>query len=211
MFILKGLSVIKSIPIGSYEEFISRMRVGDIIVTQPKKPKSLYRRAKRVFMNVGQRSIITSSKVYFGRGLVIGYDVDITGRFQTSTIQINSIKSFLSNCQRAILVRPVDITPSQTSKYIQYIKQNLGMEYDAISIYTAVFKRLIDDIRGSTEDVNNKLLANTRDALFCSTIISHALYHSGWKGDFNGARIDSVYPVDFLLGKDFEKIIRYEN
>ncbi len=36
------------------------------------------------------------------------------------------------------------------------------------------------------------------------------LFKSGWKGDFNKVTLLNVWPVDFLISNDFEKIGQYK-
>ena len=141
-----------------------------------------------------------------GNKKVIGYDV----KKDVQEVDVAEFDDFASRYQRLILVKPKDISEQQRSLFINFLRKRVGLPYNTILLHQSLWSRIVSTIKNKEDKDYKEVLEDLKQAFFCSNLISMGLFKSGWKGDFNKVTLLNVWPVDFLVSNDFEKIGQYK-
>lgn len=208
MHFVKAYKTIMRLPVMTKDEFLEKIEPGDIILVQPKNYIDILKTTRKYLMQLAQRSLATSSKVYYGDKKVIGYDV-VAGSVKNA-VGVNSFDAFFDMYYRLIMVKPKHFEEAQRKKFLAFLKRRVGLDYNTDQLLDSLWNRTLGKA-GGDKDMKEEDLKDLKKSFFCSNLISVGLYYAGWRGDFNGASLVDVWPVDFLLSEDFEKVGQLKN
>jgi len=208
---------LNSIPLVTKKVFVEEARPGDIIVafTANKALKGNFK--AKVFaklMASMQGSPYTSSKVVLDNGNVGGYGIVVRpSYFDENIIEQFPLKQAVRARSEMCLIRVVNTTTAQRNKAQKYIQSKMGLGYSDLDMYKTIWNRMVNrKIFHFFKDrsLDKKQLNAIQGPLFCSTIISIAYLTAGYKTRFNGVHPYDVWPKDFILDQNTEKVCRID-
>ncbi len=213
----RAKNILKSIPKVTKKEFYSRIEKGDIILAfSPKKIMKKYFTAI-VFaklMATIQSSPYTTSKFIYDKDNAIGYGITAEGDAATepNQVRIYPNKNILKERQELSLIR-VNATKQQKHKAAVYIKNKVGLGYNNSDLYKSIWNRFFDRKLlpfFKDEPLNPKAIIELQNKGLCISIIALAYTVGGYKHNFNNKHPYDVWPKDFLVDENTEKICRVE-
>lgn len=204
--------VLANVPKVTKKEMYEMSEPCDILVVySPKKyRKAIKGRAWATINSTIQGSPYSSSKLLLDRDTISGYAVDLkTGKNILGTYDH---QNYMRQVTDACLIRVPGLTQGQKNKIVKYLKTRKGNSYDDDSVLKTVWNRLFRrKIMPFFKDSipPPATLAMIREPLICSTIISIAFKAAGVNINFSKNPYD-VWPRDFLLNTDTQKLCRFE-
>lgn len=210
-------NILDNTPKVTKKEFYSRVQTGDIIVGfSPKSVIKDYPLAKVIskIMASVQGSPYTTSKLVVDKDTAIGYGIRRLDKDEKNRILTYPIKKLVFDRQELCLIRIKDATNDQKEKAVDYMLKRIGVEYDGLSLYKTAwdrfFKMRLLFIFNEPAPEDNRVLRHLKTPLICSNIIAVAYRVAGYTRQFNRVKIFRVWPKDFLLDENTEKICRVE-
>lgn len=202
--------ILSNVPYVSKSQLINQLEEGDILITRPYDTSTNNFSPKVFFSNMiswFQKSTFSSSKMYIGDGYVAGYGA-VPGIPVNGIVKF-PVSTFIDTQQRVLLIRPKNYTQGQRDRAVLYMKQRLGLPYDKSMILKSAWNRFIKKNPKILEISDVEELEKIRTPLICSSVLFLALIYSG-----NNAKVSNnvleVWPVDFVVSEDMEKICMYE-
>ena len=109
-----------------------------------------------------------------------------------------------------ILLR-LDIQDEQKIKIFDFINKRIGTEYDKKGSVLSLLRRLASKINpfSQTEELTEEELEKLATPMFCSNVFAHAYRYAGVKINFP-YNDKFVWPKDFVLNPNFQKICRFK-
>jgi len=209
-------NILKKTPKVTKKEFISRMQPSDIIVSFTAKKEIKDKKSMKILAKVVasfQGSPYTSSKVVLDNNMVGGYGVVSREALDSSVVGKISISEYVKERGEMCLIRIPELTKKQQIKVVSYVKSMMGVSYNSSSFFKSVWNRLFNRKIlpfFKNEKIDPKELEIIKEPLICSSLVSLSYLIAGYKKDFNKKRLYDVWPKDFLLDNDTEKICRIE-
>ena len=194
--------------------FIKMAKPGDVILSTldiSLNIKKLHRRIYRDLLLTVQHSPFSSSKMYVGKNMVVGY-----GAIPNTTVKmsINNFYSFKNSQKRLILLRPDFLTYGEIQKSVSFMLSRLDVDYNfkllMETLLNRIFKKLHikSSLYKDDENKYNILLKNIQP-LICSNIIALSYYKASVKTKYI-FDIFNVWPKDFYNSYNMKKVCYYE-
>lgn len=208
-------SILEKVPIVKKQEFLEKSQPGDIIASFTEKRLLNKYLAVKISANVmaaTQGSPYTTSKIVLDNEMIAGYGVTPRDTMGGAKIGQMLISKYIRWRKESCLIR-VNTPKTTKEKAVKFVKNRMGLSYNTSGIYKSIWNRLT--ARKLLPFFKNKTLEPEeiraiQAPLFCSTIVSVAYLASGFKEKFNNKHPYDVWPRDFILSANTEKICRIE-
>jgi hypothetical protein len=208
--------ILDNTPSVTKKEMVAQAQPGDVMVafTATKTIRDSW--GAKLFaklMATFQGSPYTSSKMVMADGSVAGYGVTIRKEYAGNVIDKVPIAEAVRARGEICLIRVADASPAQRKKAVQFVKSKMGLGYSDLDLYKSIWNRLtkrkfLPFFKDKT--LNKEQLQSIQEPLFCSTLITVAYHVAGYRKRFNNMHPYDVWPKDFILADNTEKLCRIE-
>jgi hypothetical protein len=208
--------ILAQTPVVTKKELLSKIIPGDIMVafTANKSLKDKFG-AKQYgkILAAFQGSPYTSSKVALDKNYAAGYGITTNMKMPSDNkVEKVPLRQAISDRSEICLIR-LDTTDAIKKKAMRWINSKMGLAYSESDLLKSTWDRFTNRkffpfFKKNNLDPNE--LKELQHPLFCSSIIAIAYYVGGYKDKFNNHHPYDVWPRDFILDKNTEKICKID-
>ena len=208
--------ILNRVEVVTKKEMLSRVQIGDIMVsfTANKNLKEKFG-AKQYgkILAAFQGSPYTSSKVIIDKNYAAGYGITTNMKVPSDNkVEKVPISQAIRDRSEICLIR-LNVSNEIKKKAMRWINSKMGLAYAESDLLKSTWDRFTNRkffpfFKKNNLDPNE--LKDLQHPLFCSTIISIAYYIAGHREKFNGHHPYDVWPRDFILDKNTEKVCKID-
>lgn len=208
--------VLSKVPSVTKKEMLSKSRPGDIMVsfTANKYIKNNFgKKQYGKILAAFQGSPYTSSKVVIDNNFAAGYGITTNMKVPSDNkVEKVPLSKAIRDRSEICLIR-LNTSDVIKRKAMSWIKSKLGLAYAESDLLKTTWDRFTNRkflpfFKNMDMDIEQLKVLQT--PLFCSTIISIGYYVAGYRQKFNGQHPYDVWPRDFILDENTEKICKID-
>jgi len=208
--------ILKRVPSVTKKEMLSRVQVGDIMVsfTANKYIKNSFgKKQYGKILAAFQGSPYTSSKVIIDNNYAAGYGITTNMKVPSDNkVEKVPIKQAIRARSEICLIR-LNTSNAVKKKAMKWVNSKLGLGYAESDLLKTTWDRFTNRkffpfFKDKDMDIDQ--LKALQTPLFCSTIISIGYYIGGYREKFNGHHPYDVWPRDFILDDNTEKVCKID-
>lgn len=208
--------ILSRVEVVTKKELLSRVKIGDIMVSftanKPLRDKFGAKQYAKI-LAAFQGSPYTSSKVILDNKYAAGYGITTNMKVPSDNkVEKVPISQAIRDRSEICLIR-INTTDAIKKKAMRWINSKLGLAYAESDLLKTTWDRFTNRKFLPFFKKNNldpKELKDLQHPLFCSTIISIAYFVAGYREKFNNHHPYDVWPRDFILDSNSEKICKID-
>lgn len=208
--------VLRRVEVVTKKELLSRVQIGDIMVSftanKPLKNKFGAKQYGKI-LAAFQGSPYTSSKVILDKNYAAGYGITTNMKVPSDNkVEKVPIAQAIRARSEICLIR-INTSDAIKKKAMRWVNSRMGLAYAESDLLKTMWDRFTNRKFLPFFKKNNldpEELKSLQHPLFCSTIISIAYFVAGYKEKFNGHHPYDVWPRDFILDDNTEKLCKID-
>jgi hypothetical protein len=208
--------ILNRVPVVTKKEMLSRLQIGDIMVAftanKPLRDKFGAKQYGKI-LAAFQGSPYTSSKVVVDKNYAAGYGITTNMKVPSDNkVEKVPLAQAIRDRSEICLIR-VNTSDAIKKKAMKWVNSKMGLAYAESDLLKTTWDRFTNRkflpfFKKNNMDPNE--LKDLQHPLFCSTIISIAYYVAGYRDKFNDHHPYDVWPRDFILDNNTEKICKID-